>query len=201
MEQDEPFASKGKITPKWWKEAVFYQIYPRSFCDSNGDGTGDLQGIISKLDYLKKLGADALWLSPIYDSPNDDNGYDIRDYGKIMEEFGRMEDFDRLLSEVHKRGMKLIMDLVVNHTSDEHIWYKKARRPDSPYRDYYFFREDDGSRTPPITGPPSFPALYGIMRKIRTVGRCICFPKANGLKLGKSQSTGRRDLYDKPLVG
>lgn len=148
-EQDEPVASAGKITPRWWKEAVFYQIYPRSFCDSNGDGIGDLQGIISKLDYLKELGVDALWLSPVYDSPNDDNGYDIRDYDKIMEEFGTMKDFERLLSEVHKRGMRLIMDLVVNHTSDEHRWYREALKPGSPYRDYYFFREDDGSRTPP----------------------------------------------------
>ena len=139
-EEDEPVASKGRITPKWWKEAVFYQIYPRSFCDGNGDGIGDLPGIISKLDYLQRLGADALWLSPIYDSPNDDNGYDIRDYDKIMEEFGTMEDFDRLLSEVHKRGMRLIMDLVVNHTSDEHEWYRQARQPGSPYRDYYFFQ-------------------------------------------------------------
>ena len=148
-EEDEPCPSKGEVTPKWWKEAVFYQIYPRSFCDSNGDGIGDLQGIISKLDYLKKLGVDALWLSPVYDSPNDDNGYDIRDYDKIMEEFGDMEDFDRLLSEVHDRGMRLIMDLVVNHTSDEHRWYREAQKPDSPYRDYYFFRKDDGSHTPP----------------------------------------------------
>ncbi len=148
-EEDEPVASKGRIMPKWWKEAVFYQIYPRSFCDGNGDGIGDLTGIISKLDYLQRLGADALWLSPIYDSPNDDNGYDIRDYDKIMEEFGTMEDFDRLLSEVHKRGMRLIMDLVVNHTSDEHEWYRQARQPGSPYRDYYFFQKDDGSHTPP----------------------------------------------------
>ena len=148
-EQDKPFVSKGKITPKWWKEAVFYQIYPRSFCDSNGDGIGDLQGIIGKLDYLKKLGVDALWLSPVYDSPNDDNGYDIRDYDKIMEEFGTMEDFERLLDEVHRRGMRLIMDLVINHTSDEHLWYRQALQPGSPYRDYYFFRADDGSHTPP----------------------------------------------------
>ncbi len=148
-EKDEPLAAKGKITPKWWKEAVFYQIYPRSFCDSNGDGIGDLKGIISKLDYLKNLGVDALWLSPIYDSPNDDNGYDIRDYDKIMEEFGTMEDFEQLLAQTHRRGMRLIMDLVVNHTSDEHIWYRQARQPDSPYREYYFFRKDDGSHTPP----------------------------------------------------
>lgn len=148
-EGDVPYASKEAVTPKWWKEAVFYQIYPRSFCDSNGDGIGDLKGIIRKLPYLKKLGVDALWLSPVYDSPNDDNGYDIRDYDKIMEEFGTMEDFEELLSQTHRRGMRLIMDLVINHTSDEHKWYRQAKKPDSPYRDYYFFRKDDGSRTPP----------------------------------------------------
>ncbi len=148
-EKDIPYASKEAVTPRWWKEAVFYQIYPRSFCDSNGDGIGDLKGIIRKLPYLKKLGVDALWLSPVYDSPNDDNGYDIRDYDKIMEEFGTMEDFEELLSQTHRRGMRLIMDLVINHTSDEHEWYRQAKKPDSPYRDYYFFRKDDGSRTPP----------------------------------------------------
>ncbi len=148
-EKEETAVSAGKITPKWWKEAVFYQIYPRSFCDSNGDGIGDLPGIISRLDYLQELGVDALWLSPIYDSPNDDNGYDIRDYDRIMEEFGTMEDFERLLAEVHRRGMRLIMDLVVNHTSDEHRWYQEAKKPGSPYRDFYFFRQDDGSHTPP----------------------------------------------------
>ena len=150
LERDEPHPSAGAITPKWWKEAVFYQIYPRSFCDGNGDGIGDLPGILSKLDYLKELGVDALWLSPIYDSPNDDNGYDIRDYDKIMEEFGTMDDFQRLLDGVHRRGMRLIMDLVVNHTSDEHTWYQQALADEnSPYRAYYFFRGDDGSRTPP----------------------------------------------------
>src|SRR5690606_6836004 len=117
---------KRPVQPAWWKEAVFYQIYPRSFKDSNGDGIGDLGGIIAKLDYLQILGVDAIWLCPIYDSPNDDNGYDIRDYHKIMTEFGSMEDFDRLLAEVHARGMKLIMDLVINHTSDEHAWFHKA---------------------------------------------------------------------------
>jgi len=141
-EEDVPVVSRGKITPKWWKEAVFYQIYPRSFYDTDGDGIGDLRGIIGKLDYLKDLGVDALWLSPIYDSPNDDNGYDIRDYRKIMAEFGTMEDFDELLSEIHKRDMRLIMDLVINHTSDEHEWFKKALEDEnSEYRDYYFFRE------------------------------------------------------------
>ena len=149
-ETDVPVASKGKITKKWWKEAVFYQIYPRSFYDTNGDGIGDLRGIIEKLDYLKELGVNALWLSPIYDSPNDDNGYDIRDYKKIMEEFGTMDDFDEMIAEIHKREMRLIMDLVVNHTSDEHEWFQKALEdPESEYRDYYYFRKDDGSKKEP----------------------------------------------------
>jgi len=135
VERDEP------VTEAWWKEAIFYQIYPRSFADSDGDGIGDLNGIIDQLDYLKDLGVDALWLSPIYDSPNDDNGYDIRNYRAIMTEFGTMADFDRLLREVHQRGMRLIMDLVVNHTSDEHPWFRQAlANADSAYRDYYLFR-------------------------------------------------------------
>ncbi|RRD95497.1 alpha-glucosidase [Clostridiales bacterium COT073_COT-073] len=129
------------ITPKWWKEAIFYQIYPKSFCDANGDGIGDIQGIISKLDYLKDLGIDCIWLSPIYDSPNDDNGYDIRDYKKIMAEMGDMEDFKQLLEGCHTRGMKLIMDLVVNHTSDEHEWYQRALNGEKKYQDYYIFRD------------------------------------------------------------
>ena len=148
-EPDVPVVSRGTITKKWWKEAVFYQIYPRSFYDTDGDGIGDLRGIIGKLDYLKELGVDALWLSPIYDSPNDDNGYDIRDYRKIMTEFGTMEDFDELLYEIHARDMRLIMDLVVNHTSDEHEWFRKALEdPSSEYRDYYYFREGEKA-TPP----------------------------------------------------
>ncbi|MEG2936705.1 MAG: alpha-amylase family glycosyl hydrolase, partial [Clostridium sp.] len=132
---------------KWWKEAVFYQIYPRSFKDSNGDGIGDLRGIIEKLDYLKSLGVDVIWLCPIYDSPNDDNGYDIRDYYKIMEEFGTMEDFEDMLKQVHARGMKLIMDLVVNHTSDEHKWFQEAlSQEDSKYEEYYkFVASSDGN--------------------------------------------------------
>jgi oligo-1,6-glucosidase len=111
----------------WWKEAVVYQIYPRSFKDSNGDGVGDLRGIISKLDYLKSLGVDVIWLNPIYGSPNDDNGYDISDYRSIMKEFGTMQDFDDLLKGMHSRGLKLVMDLVVNHSSDEHEWFKQSR--------------------------------------------------------------------------
>ena len=124
----------------WWKEAVVYQIYPRSFMDSNGDGIGDLQGIIKKLDYIKNLGITVIWVSPIYKSPNKDNGYDISDYQDIMDEFGTMEDFDELLKEIHQRGMKLVMDLVVNHTSDQHKWFQEALKdPNSKYRDYYMF--------------------------------------------------------------
>ncbi|MBR2732469.1 MAG: alpha-glucosidase [Clostridia bacterium] len=145
----EPVVLAGKAEPKWWKEAVIYQIYPRSFMDANGDGIGDLPGILSRLDYLKDLGVDALWLSPIYDSPNDDMGYDIRDYRKIMTEFGTMEDFDTLLAEIHKRGMKLIMDLVVNHTSDEHAWFQKALAGDEKYKNYYIFRKGKGPGVPP----------------------------------------------------
>ena len=127
---------------KWWKEAVVYQIYPRSFYDSTGNGIGDINGITCKLNYLKKLGVDVLWLNPVYKSPNDDNGYDISDYYGIMDEFGSFADWERLLDEVHKRGMKLIMDLVVNHTSDEHAWFAEARASrDSRKRNYYIWRD------------------------------------------------------------
>ena len=125
----------------WWKEAVVYQVYPRSFKDSNGDGIGDLQGIISKLDYIHGLGVNVIWLSPHYDSPNADNGYDIRDYRKVMKEFGTMSDFDELLKGIKQRHMRLIIDLVVNHTSDEHQWFVESRKSkDNPYRDYYIWR-------------------------------------------------------------
>lgn len=134
---------------KWWKEGVVYQIYPRSFKDSNGDGIGDLRGIIEKLDYLKNLGIDIIWICPIYESPNDDNGYDISDYRNIMSEFGSMEDFNELLCEIHKRGLKLLMDLVVNHTSDEHKWFIESRKSkDNPYREYYIWRVGKGNNPP-----------------------------------------------------
>lgn len=134
----------------WWKEAVIYQIYPRSFMDSNGDGIGDLKGITSRLDYLKYLGIDVIWMSPIYKSPNDDNGYDISDYRDIMDEFGTMEDFDELLAEAHARGIRIVMDLVVNHTSDEHQWFMESRKSkDNEYRDYYIWREGKDADTPP----------------------------------------------------
>lgn len=134
---------------KWWKDCVVYQIYPRSFCDSNGDGIGDIPGITSKLDYLKELGVDVIWLSPVYQSPNDDNGYDISDYQAIMKEFGTMEDFDEMLAAAHERGIKLVMDLVVNHTSDEHRWFVESRKSvDNPYRDYYIWRPAKDGKEP-----------------------------------------------------
>ena len=151
QQNNQSFAQINQSIPdqKWWKEAVVYQIYPRSFKDSNGDGIGDLKGIISKLDYIKSLGIDAVWLNPIYASPNDDNGYDISDYREIMPDFGTMEDFELLLKEMHKRNIKLIMDLVVNHSSDEHEWFKQARSSrDNPYRNYYHWWPAEKGKPP-----------------------------------------------------
>ena len=136
------------LNKAWWKEAVVYQIYPRIFMDSNGDGIGDINGITEKLEYLQELGIDVIWLSPVYQSPNDDNGYDISDYQAIMTEFGTMEDFDRMLSRAHELGIKIMMDLVVNHTSDEHAWFVESKKSvDNPYRDFYIWRKgkEDGS--------------------------------------------------------
>lgn len=137
------------MNKKWWKESVVYQIYPRSFMDSNNDGIGDLNGISSKLDYLKELGIDVIWLCPVYKSPNDDNGYDISDYQDIMKEFGTMEQFDELLEGIHKRGMKLIMDLVVNHTSDEHQWFvESSSSKENEYRDFYIWKQGKNNKEP-----------------------------------------------------
>ncbi len=154
-------AAANGYAPKWWKEAVVYQVYPRSFKDSNGDGIGDLPGITSKLDYLKNLGVNVVWLSPHFDSPNADNGYDIRDYRKVMKEFGTMADFDAMLAGIKRRQMKLIIDLVVNHTSDEHRWFVESRKSkDNPYRDYYIWRAGkigpDGKELPPNNDPSFF---------------------------------------------
>ena len=133
----------------WWQRAVVYQVYPRSFYDSNGDGIGDLNGVRAKLDYIRRLGVDVIWLNPIYKSPNDDNGYDISGYRAIMDEFGTMEDFDRLLAEAHEKGLRIVMDLVVNHTSDEHPWFIESRKSaESPYRDYYIWREGKDGNPP-----------------------------------------------------
>ncbi len=137
------------MNKKWWKELIAYQIYPKSFMDSNGDGIGDIQGIISKLDYLKDLGIDLIWLCPMYKSPNHDNGYDISDYKDILDEFGTMDDFNELLSEVHNRGMKLIIDLVINHTSHEHPWFIESRSSrDNPKRDWYIWRDGKEDEEP-----------------------------------------------------
>lgn len=148
-EEDQIDGQELPIQKQWWKEAVFYQIYPVSFMDSDHDGYGDLNGIRSKLDYLHELGVDVIWLSPIYDSPYDDNGYDIRNYYEILSRFGTMEQFDALLEEVHSKGMKLIMDLVVNHTSDEHPWFTEAlSNPESKYHDYYLFKTSENGKEP-----------------------------------------------------
>ncbi|MDZ5254451.1 alpha-glucosidase [Clostridium sp. LIBA-8841] len=137
------------MNKKWWKELIAYQIYPKSFMDSNGDGIGDIPGIISKLDYLKDLGIDLIWLCPMYKSPNHDNGYDISDYKDILDEFGTMDDFNELLNEVHNRGMKLIIDLVINHTSDEHPWFIESRSSkDNPKRDWYIWRDGKEEKEP-----------------------------------------------------
>ncbi|MDO4623068.1 MAG: alpha-glucosidase [Eubacteriales bacterium] len=143
----------------WWKEAVVYQIYPKSFCDSNGDGIGDLNGITSKLEYLADLGINVIWLSPIYKSPNVDNGYDIADYEAIMDSFGTMEDFDRMLEKAHSLGIKIMMDLVVNHTSDQHRWFQESKKgPDNPYRDYYIWKKPVEGRKYPNNWGASFGA-------------------------------------------
>ncbi len=144
-----PATTANGYQPRWWKEAIVYQVYPRSFKDSNGDGIGDLKGITSKLDYIQGLGVNVIWLSPHYDSPNADNGYDIRDYRKVMAEFGTMADFDELLKGVKQRNMKLVLDLVVNHSSDEHAWFVESRKSkDNPYRDYYIWRPAKDGNVP-----------------------------------------------------
>ena len=139
----------GGINMEWWKKSVVYQIYVKSFQDSNNDGVGDLQGIISRLDYLKTLGVDVLWLTPIFKSPNDDNGYDISDYRSIQSEFGTMSDFEELLDKAHQKDIKIILDLVFNHTSDEHFWFQESKKSkNNPYRDYYIWKEGNEGDVP-----------------------------------------------------
>ena len=173
----------------WWKEAVVYQIYPRSFCDSNGDGIGDLNGITSKLDYLKELGIDVIWLSPVYRSPNDDNGYDISDYEDIMEDFGSMADFDRLLKSAHEKGLKIVMDLVVNHTSDEHAWFLESRKnAENEKRDYYIWKKGRKLSEVPSSeqlGFLLFRPCLGILGRDRGVLFASFFEEAAGSQLGK----------------
>jgi oligo-1,6-glucosidase len=167
----------SSVDRKWWKEAVVYQIYPRSFKDTDGDGVGDLKGIISKLDYIKSLGIDVVWLNPIYGSPNADNGYDISDYQSIMKEFGTMEDFDALLKGMHDRGLKLVMDLVVNHSSDQHKWFQESRKSrDNPYRDYYHWWPAEKGK--PAFRPGAFEAVGDtISKRIHTI--CIISATSN----------------------
>ena len=184
-----------KTERKWWKESIFYQIYPRSFYDSNGDGIGDIPGIILKLDYLKELGADALWLCPIYDSPQDDNGYDIRDYRAIDPVFGTMDDFAALLTEIHKRGMRLIMDLVINHTSDEHEWFRRAvSEPGSTYRDYYFIRKGVDGKPP--NNWKSFFSGIAWKELPGTDDWALCLFSKKQMDLNWDNPDMRRDVYD-----
>ncbi|MCD6476258.1 MAG: glucohydrolase, partial [Anaerolineaceae bacterium] len=134
----------------WWRDGVIYQIYPRSFLDTTGDGIGDLPGIVSKLNYISDLGVDAIWLSPIYPSPDVDFGYDVADYYAIDPKFGTMEDFESLLTQAHKRGLRIILDLVLNHTSDQHEWFVEARKSkDNPHHDYYIWQDSDTMGKPP----------------------------------------------------
>ena len=188
----------------WWKESVIYQIYPRSFADSNGDGIGDLNGITSKLDYLKNLGIDVIWLSPVYKSPNDDNGYDISDYEAIMDEFGTMEDFDRMLAAAHERGIKIVMDLVVNHTSDEHKWFIESRSSkDNPKRDYYFWREGRDGKEPNNWGSWFSMVLRLRMEVRRDYGHVLSasvLPQAARPQLGQPCGEKGCIRYDDPLV-
>ena len=163
----------------WWKEAVVYQIYPRSFMDSNGDGIGDLQGVISRLDYLKDLGIDVIWMSPCYKSPNDDNGYDISDYRDIMDEFGTMDDFKEMLAGIHERGMKLVMDLVVNHSSDEHQWFAESRKSWITRTGIIISGETAGMGESPTTGPHISTVPRGSMIRPQTSIICTCFQRSS----------------------
>ncbi|MDB3927454.1 alpha-glucosidase [Flavobacteriaceae bacterium] len=183
------------MTRKWWKEQVIYQIYPRSFYDSNGDGIGDIKGIILKLDYLKFLGIDIIWLSPHFDSPNDDNGYDISDYRKIMEEFGDMNDFDNLLSEIHNREMKLVIDLVVNHTSDEHNWFIESKSSSkNKFRDFYIWKE--GSETNPPNNWTSFFGGSAWEKDLKTNDYYLHYFSKKQPDLNWENQKVRREIYD-----
>lgn len=167
------------VDPDWWKRCVIYQVYPRSFQDSNGDGIGDLQGIATRLDYLADLGIDLIWLGPICESPNADMGYDVSDYTSIMREFGTMADFDTLLAEARKRDIGLMIDLVVNHSSDQHRWFQDAvRSGDSQYRDYYIWRQSAGGERP-ITGSRCLAARRGPVANRRETITCISFLRSS----------------------
>ena len=190
-----PPSPEAPVATAWWKEAIVYQIYPRSFNDSNGDGIGDLPGITAKLDYLKNLGVDVIWLSPHFDSPNADNGYDIRDYRKVMAEFGTMADFDTMLAGISARGMKLIIDLVVNHTSDEHRWFVESRSAkSSPYRDYYVWR--DGVNGGPPNNYSSFFSGSAWQRDEATGQYYLHYFATKQPDLNWENPTVRAEVYD-----
>ena len=177
---------------KWWKESVVYQIYPKSFKDSNGDGVGDIRGIIQKLDYLKELGVNVLWISPMLESPQDDNGYDISDYRRIYKEYGTMEDYEELLSEAHKRDIRILMDLVVNHTSDEHNWFIESRKSkDNPYRDYYIWKDPVNGKNQ-TTGAVYSVDLHGNMILRPRCITCICSQRNSRISTGKTRKYARK---------
>lgn len=174
----------------WWKNSVVYQIYPRSFADSNGDGIGDLNGITAHLDYLQKLGVDVVWLSPVYQSPNDDNGYDISDYQNIMQEFGTMEEFDRMLAEMHKRGIRLVMDLVVNHTSDEHAWFIESKSQKKIHIETFIYGERERTEKNRTTGGRVSEALHGSTTEKQICTIFIVFQRNSRISTGKIKPYG-----------
>ncbi len=189
--------SNGATPNPWWANAVVYQIYPRSFQDSNGDGIGDLKGITSRLDYLADLGVDVLWLSPVFKSPQDDNGYDISDYQDIDPLFGTMADMDELLAEAHKRGLKVIMDLVVNHTSDEHAWFQASRDKDDPHADWYWWRpakpgHEPGTPVPSRTsGAPTSAVPHGSTIRSAVNTSSTSTPRSSLTSTGRTRRCAR----------
>lgn len=192
---------------RWWKESIVYQIYPRSFKDSNGDGIGDLNGIMERMEYLEKLGVNVVWLSPVYQSPNDDNGYDISDYRAIMTEFGTMEDFERMLAKAHEHGIKIVMDLVVNHTSDEHPWFIESRKSkDNPYRDYYIWRDGKpgingyASFNEPANGPHVHEYLQEMREKVLNNADTITVGECSGVTLEEAKKYARSDEKELNMV-
>lgn len=184
--------TNGATPNPWWSNAVVYQIYPRSFQDTNGDGLGDLKGITSRLDYLADLGVDVLWLSPVYKSPQDDNGYDISDYQDIDPLFGTLDDMDELLAEAHKRGLKIVMDLVVNHTSDEHAWFEASKNKDDEHADWYWWRPARPGTTPaspapsPISGAPTLAAPHGNTAPSVANTSCISSRRSSRTSTGRT---------------
>ena len=179
----------------WWKNSVVYQIYPRSFKDSNGDGFGDLKGIIEKLPYLQNLGIDVIWLSPVFDSPQDDNGYDISDYRKIYAGFGSNEDMDELIGKAHEHGIKIILDLVVNHTSDEHAWFVESRKSkDSKYSDYYIWKDPKADGSEPNNWAPASVEVPGNMMKSAASITFIFTAENSRISIGKMKPSVRKSM-------